>query len=302
MQDISREILAHYQVRKRRADKDRFLDFLKSQGIEGTVEEKGGFPNCKNYVVGDPATAKVLITAHYDTCARMPVPNIVFPKSVLLSLLYGVLLAVPFVAVMLGAQWVLSFIPVGPLAKLLMDEALMLLMLGALLFMTMGPIANRHTANDNTSGVVTLVELIRTLSPEQREKVAFVFFDHEENGLLGSAYYRKRHRAEIAGQLIVNLDCVSDGDHLLVYAKNADAYRLYDIFESGDGATVHYEKRAFYPSDQMGFPRAVALSFFKKGRLGLYMTRIHTDRDTVFEEKNIDYLCAGLTEFLTRLS
>ena len=53
----------------------------------------------------------------------------------------------------------------------------------------MGGKPNKHTANDNTSGVITLLELMNRLSPEQKERTAFVFFDNEENGMLGSAFF-----------------------------------------------------------------------------------------------------------------
>lgn len=56
-----------------------------------------------------------------------------------------------------------------------------------------GP-ANKHNANDNTSGVVTLLEIARSLPESQRGKVCFVLFDLEEAGLIGSAAYRKAHK------------------------------------------------------------------------------------------------------------
>ena len=46
--------------------------------------------------------------------------------------------------------------------------------------------ANKHNANDNTSGVVTLLEIAGTLPENQRDKVCFVLFDLEEAGMIGS--------------------------------------------------------------------------------------------------------------------
>ena len=45
--------------------------------------------------------------------------------------------------------------------------------------------ANRHTANDNTSGVAAVMELMARLPEEQRSKAAFILFDNEEKGMLG---------------------------------------------------------------------------------------------------------------------
>ena len=55
--------------------------------------EKGAF-GARNIVIGDPEAAKVLYTAHYDTCARMPFPNFITPKCLPIYLLYQILLTV----------------------------------------------------------------------------------------------------------------------------------------------------------------------------------------------------------------
>ena len=50
----------------------------------------------------------------------------------------------------------------------------------------------------------------------------------------------------------------------------------------------------FYPSDQAAFRRGVGVCALKKSKLfGWYMDRIHTKRDTVLDEINIDLLRAG---------
>ena len=54
--------------------------------------------------------------------------------------------------------------------------------IGVLLLFFAGP-ANKHTANDNTSGVATLIEIMKELPEELRSDVAFIFFDLEEVGL-----------------------------------------------------------------------------------------------------------------------
>ena len=56
-----------------------------------------------------------------------------------------------------------------------------------------GP-ANKHTANDNTSGVITLLEASLSMPDEDRKQVCFVFFDNEEKGMFGSAAFTKAHR------------------------------------------------------------------------------------------------------------
>ena len=49
-----------------------------------------------------------------------------------------------------------------------------------------------------------------------------------------------------------------------------------------------------YPSDQAVFRRGVGIAALKKAPvIGYYMDRIHTRRDTVLEEKNIQLLRDG---------
>ncbi len=297
MNELSKTILESYQVRKTRAQKLRFEALLREHGVSFTVNE-GGLIKSRNLIVGDPKTAKVLLTAHYDTCARLPFPNMVFPKNFLFTLLYGFLFAVPMLlGMVLGISLVIALfqhfrLPEGWIPGLIMLNNCFWLFL--LFFMLLGPIANRHTANDNTSGVIALIELMDALDEETKRKVAFVFFDNEENGLLGSGLYRKTYRKEIRRQLIVNFDCVSDGDRMLaVCSKGAWKLREQLIFVEKDGKIPLVEKssRAFYPSDQMGFPNGIGVAMLKKGPLGLYLGKIHTDRDRVFDESNLRYLC-----------
>ena len=51
-------------------------------------------------------------------------------------------------------------------------------------------------------------------------------------------------------------------------------------------------KGVFYPSDQMQFNRGVGVAALKysKALRTLYMDRIHTSRDVILDEKNIEYL------------
>ena len=78
MTELSREILRDRQVRKTKAQKQRFIDLLQRR-LPGLKVEEGGWPHCRNLVLGDPDSADVLFTAHYDTCARLPFPNFVTP-------------------------------------------------------------------------------------------------------------------------------------------------------------------------------------------------------------------------------
>ena len=301
MTGLSREILRDWQVRKTKAQKLRFIEFMQSR-LPGLTVEEGGRPRCRNLVLGDPECADVVFTAHYDTCARLPFPNFIAPKNLLIYLLYLILIMLPFFLLAGLLAWVLIRLGVfPPLAVMLCWLAAFALILYVFIF---GP-PNPHTVNDNTSGVVTLCELISALGEEERERCAFVFFDHEETGLIGSSVFFSRHKKAMKDRLVVNFDCVSDGDHLLFVRsrkakKRAGAALEVAFSSSGDKQTYHEGPLgAFYPSDQVHFPCSVAVAAMNKAPLlGLYMTRIHTPRDTVCDEGNFSFLVEGVRRFL----
>ena len=97
MTDLSREILRDWQVRKTKVQKLRFIEFMKSR-LPDLVVEEGGAPRCRNLVLGNPESADVVFTAHYDTCARLPFPNFITPKNLLFYVIYQLLIMLPFFA------------------------------------------------------------------------------------------------------------------------------------------------------------------------------------------------------------
>ena len=62
-------------------------------------------------------------------------------------------------------------------------------------------------------------------------------------------------------------------------------------------------KGVFYPSDQMNFKRGVGVAALKRSkRLGvLYMDRIHTKKDVIYREENIEFLTAGSVKLVKEL-
>ena len=304
MTDFSRLVLQQFQIRKKREQKTAFIDLIKSYYSDAIIEE-GGFGKNRNIVIGNVDTAKVIFTAHYDTCAQLPFPNLIFPKNIFLTILYSVLIVVPFFAVLFPVHLGILYLTES---FLLAYYTYMLLLMVLVISVFYGGKPNEHTANDNTSGVVTLIETIAKLPPEQRSKCAFVFFDNEENGLLGSAFFRKKHKAVMNNKLIVNIDCVGDGDHILfVSNKKARKYfgdAFYSSFKCENGKNIRFEKNTntFYPSDQMGFPINIAVaSLKKKPVVGYYLDKIHTKKDIHCDETNIEIISLGFAEFISKI-
>lgn len=294
-----------FPVRKSKKQKEAFrgevIPYLESLGYSVHVE-KGAFGS-RNVVAGDPSRARYLLSAHYDTCASLPIPNLITPCNLLPYVLYQLLfIGIIFgtVALLAGfAAWVTGS---GLVAFWTFELGIIL----ACYLVIAGP-ANPSNSNDNTSGVVQVLELARTMPENQRGQVAFLLFDLEEAGLIGSASYAKAHKKEIQNQIILNFDCVGDGDHIRFFLtkklkKNRDRWQILRkcCGRFGEKTVAIREKgTSFYPSDQANFPYGVGICALRKSPFGLYCGRIHTFRDTILEETNINILRAAIISMIS---
>ena len=305
MIDNPMDVLRDFPIRKTKKQKQVFQDAIQSYlsviGYDVTIE-KGKY-GAQNIIFGDPDSAAYLVTAHYDTPAALPIPNLITPCSFLPFLGYQIVLTVLIFLIALIPG--LIFVSLGMRAEA--ASRIWLLSLYVILaLMLVGP-GNKNNANDNTSGVVTLLEIYERLTEQQRAQAAFVFFDNEEIGLLGSSQFKKKHEKEMENKLLINFDCVADGDHFLL-AITKDGEKRYgdlikEVFCTTEDKEFTFGKadRIFYPSDHIGFPNAVAVAaFHKKKFIGHYIGRIHTGRDTVFDERNIELLTAYCAEYLEK--
>lgn len=300
MTEQSKTLMEKFQVRKSKKQKEGFRAWLC-----GELEKAGYSPKVEkswcasNVVAGDPERAKVLFTAHYDTCAVLPFPNFITPRNAVLYILYnlaiflGLFIVVFLVEFSILVLW--EDVPKGLAVNI--PPVICIIFCWWLFFGK----ANRHTANDNSSGVVTLLETALAMPPEHREKVCFVFFDNEERGMFGSSAFAGKHKNVKKNTLNVNFDCVGDGDSLQFFPgkkakRDKAAMRsLEDAFLSTEGKTVELVRGfGFYPSDNASFRKGVGVCALRhKPVIGYYMSRIHTGRDTVLEEENIALLRDG---------
>lgn len=297
------KILPSYEIRKSAKQKSDFIDMLKENyGEQLHIEESKAFVKSRNIVLGNADKAKVIFTAHYDTCAVLPFPNFITPKNLPVFVLYQLLLTVAllvpaFIAVVLVAA-LISNLNQNEEVGLILSELTMFAVIGfELWWMLAGP-ENKHTANDNTSGVVTVLTLADRLGFDD---YAYILFDNEEKGLLGSASYAKAHPDIRNNTLVVNFDCISDGDNILMsFSKSAMKTEVYkQISGKADSIMLQYGKNpvvttastTIYPSDQQAFKNSVAVASLNKAKfVGLYMDKIHTSKDIVFMEDNINAL------------
>ncbi len=308
MTETTREIFEKHEIRKNKQQRKSFREWLISyaRSKEYSAREESVSKNTANVIVGNPETADVIYTAHYDTCAVMPLPNFITPKSIPIYIIYQLILTAVLFIVPITVMFILAPIVLRATGSDAIYFTMLIggyaLLIGILMIMRYGP-ANKHTANDNTSGVTLLIDLMTDMPEELRHKVAYIFFDAEELGTVGSKIYKKKHTKIAKTKPVVNFDCVSDGKNILFTAKKSAkslAPKLEEAFKSSDVYSVEVAtKGVFYPSDQRNFTFGVGVAALKKTRHGLlYMNKIHTPRDTVYDEENIEFLKNGAIELV----
>ncbi len=304
MTPIAQTVFDRFEIRKTKKQKADFRAWAGSFATEHgyAVKEVRGSLGAVNLVIGNPETAAVVFTAHYDTCAVLPFPNFITPKAPLIYLMYQVLISL----LLLAPAFVVYGLLLTVTDPYLAYWVFLLLLWGSLLLMIAGP-ANKHTANDNTSGTVAVLETMAAMPEALRKNAAFILFDLEEAGLLGSSGFAGKHKKAMAQKPIINMDCVSDGSHML-FAVRRKARPLADTlrrcYAGTEDITVEVATRGFiYPSDQSAFPCGVGVAALKRGVAGiLYMDRIHTKLDTIFEERNIAFLVDGAIQLTRELA
>lgn len=302
-------LIDKFPVRKKSEQKDAFLAYVQSEaeklGYQAKIEALGDKKQHRNCVIGNPKTAQVVFTAHYDTPANMLLPNLMIPRNFPVFLAYQILVVCLLLIPAFAAMWLGSLIAPNTALPMLMYLAVYF----ALLMLIMRGPANKHNANDNTSGVAAVLSLMASLPEEQREKAAFILFDNEEKGKLGSKAYAKEHQEVATLKLFVNMDCVGNGDSILIlprrgalinpaYEKMAPAFReigmKHAVFCSPFGSVCN--------SDHKSFDCGVAvLACSKASVIGYYAGKIHTKNDTVADPANIAFLAENLTSFVEAL-
>lgn len=299
------DILNKFPVRKNRKQKTAFIQlvcgYLEELGYICCVEKGSG--GSRNVVAGDPASAKHLITAHYDSCAGLVIPTFITPCNLFMLLAYNILLAVViFLPAILFSVAVVAITNIPGVG----NHVFLFAMLATVLLVHFSPIG-RYNAYDNASGVVTLLEIAKSMPKSHRNKVCFILFDMGEVDFIGSASYRDAHKTEINNQLVWNLDCVGEGDEIVFFPsrkviKDAPKMEILCRCETQLATkSVFIQSTGFryYPSDYMNFPYGVGIAALKRGKYGLYLGKIPTKKATSIDETNVNILRAAIVSAIS---
>lgn len=310
-----KEILANYKVRKTVKQKRAFISWLNTHAreygyqIKAQPFKKG---RARNLIIGNPVTAEVILTVHYDTPANAFFPIATIIGSIPMYILSQILIFLPIIGVFLVLHLGIEFLlgDLGPLSRLapfLWFEipTLVPILLVIWCVQMMFGFANKKNANDNTSGVSVILSILEDLPIEQREKVCFLLFDEEEKGLEGAKAFKLCFGNKIVDKPLINFDCVSYGRKLLfVVKKSFKNSKSHDILVDvvGSKAVIKDAIHYVYASDQLLFKNGVGVvAVHWIPFVGYYLSRLHSRFDTKFDVGNIEELKRMMMAFITEI-
>jgi hypothetical protein len=293
---LAENLFSKFPSRFRRKEKDAFLDYCKQEFAalgygeeEIMLQKKGGGTN----LIAGPPGADILVTAHYDTPASN---GLMLAAAPLVGQTLCNLVIIITGALAVAASYVTQVFTGSFIIYSLIYAALFILLGVSFL------VKNKENRNDNTSGVIGVftIAALAADNPGLRKKCAFVLFDNEEWGLMGSLAFSKWRGKEYPDKkdaAVINLDCIGNGDILLLAAKNG--HEVLDAaadFLQAEGFSVEKKKSSMiFLSDHAHFSKGIMISFVKKSKLGyLYLPKIHTGKDIICDLENLGRLASAV--------
>ena len=171
-------------------------------------------------------------------------------------------------------------------------------------------IPNKKNFDDNTSGVIALLELAKKIKENGIDNVKFIFVDNEEWGLLGSKAHKKYLEKE---QLIsshckvISIDCVGGSGKIPLIVRN-DESEYADFFQKEiqkEFELCKSDEMLFPFSDNYSFKNygALNISFVERAKIpvGYYVANVHTSKDKEIDLPKIEKLTDVLTNAIKNI-
>ena len=277
MNEFAARIERDFPLRRKEKQKTEFRSWLIY-----TLKELGYTPRLEsgeyslslgssmtNVVVGDIEKAKLVLAAHYDTGVRDVLPPMIAPTRPVSFLLYQAL----FPLLVLAGSFALSLALTFPFDLPNLTFPLFLIFLAVALFYPRYGPDERETLNDNTSGVVTLLEVAKALTPRYRGEVCFLFLDGGTQAAKGAKGLRRAHPCLKEKNVIV-VDCVAEGDELLILPGKSARWdgglldAINDHFSNGEKKTCFLKTDGLvtFPSDNRAFAHSTSICACRKVR------------------------------------
>ncbi len=300
MKDYLTELNDTFPIRRTPEQKKSFFEYVKTEaesvGLDARIETLEKKHN--NIIIGDIESANAVYTAHYDTPARSLVPNLMMPRNPVLAYAYGIGIPLIIAFLSLAVAGIISNVAGLDYEVYL---ALYVVIYFVSFFLIMRGGVNKHNKNDNTSGVSTVLSLMS----QNPKDTAFVLFDNEEKGLLGSKALLKKNKELWENKLLINFDCVGNGDNIVIIAsEKAEKHHLFERLKdtvkgnSFFNVGIFSKKGSMTNTDSKNFPCGVSVMACKKSKKGvLYTPYIHTFKDTAASSENIRFLAEVFGNF-----
>lgn len=288
------EVRESYMLRAEAGEKEAFRAYIKRKAA-CALEEIGGR---RSVDLASPRleNCRVILTAHYDTPRR--VHSVFFLIHRLCERLFGSGPAVKLSLYFYCDLAILILFFGFYFSSLSIAVPIVAVILVLFDFISLGLMAGRKNGgnlNDNTSGVLALLELSERFHGDER--VGFAFFDNEERGLQGSRLLRRTYLKTpgFKDATIVNLDCVGGKGDTLVISYNvrgAASPLLEDLKSSGDFEAAAFENYNLTDYRTFAENKAFNLNLSEKTRSrGYFIPDIHTEKDTELSADKVEQIC-----------
>lgn len=285
--------LSYLQERMHRKSKKAFREYLETKAKKLNLDYNI-YPKSyasKNVVIGNLKKAKYVLGAHYDTPPRMPA--FLMKSIVLFNILSFLFILLTFIILF---TYELPLI-IGAIVYLV-----------SFLYIMGFGIANKYNYNDNTSGVLTVLSLMEKV---KNKDVAYVFFDNEEKGLIGSmqlAFIMKKIKSyQPRKKVYINFDCVGRGNVFCIssFKNKVIPQELMDLSKNIDTKNLSFEHRKpspFEASDHFSFKgwNSLGIMCYNKKRKKYNLKNIHSHKDKYIDIDNINVLVNLINEYVDK--
>jgi hypothetical protein len=155
-------------------------------------------------------------------------------------------------------------------------------------------------ANDNASGSAAVLQIARAFSEleiKPKRSILFLLFSNEETGLNGAEHYVSNPIVPLKNTIaMLNLDCVSNGDSIMV-GNGLSAPELWNIANEMDSLYIDMMVKNTWTGGG-----ADATPFFEKGVKCLYFVTTNGYEHLHLPTDDVETLKPELYEKITRLA
>lgn len=300
-------------VRFNKKQKANFREFAIKE-FKGTTlkvfENKKNKP--KSLISSTTTEIKCVITAHYDTPGRslliLPFLKILNRYSPFCKWdskggdIKNIIESIPFILI-----FIMAFT-----ASILTDNDIFIYGFALLCLVDVistFSIANPNNYNDNTSGILALFSIAEKVKNKNNlDKTLFIFCDKEERGLKGSKYIFKKRQKDFRNKPVINLDCIGNGDTLIISYLNNSTLESCTINTLIDNLKRRYEERhidteIFYKyqsSDYKSFKNSFAISIglCSKSKYSYSLGHVHTSKDNKINLVHIEIISEEIAKLI----